>query len=115
MDLGTEILFVLRLGLLALGPKQLHTLLRHAPDCLGLCSFADTLLTVTTKATVKRANVHELNSRTVLVLDFVHHPPCENSLTGVNGRSDLFNPRRECDYWAVQESFTRQGKIGWGR
>jgi Sec-independent protein translocase protein TatA len=26
---GTEILFVLLLGLLVLGPKQLHTLLRH--------------------------------------------------------------------------------------
>ena len=29
MGLGTEILFVLLLGLLVLGPKQLHTLLRH--------------------------------------------------------------------------------------
>ena len=29
MGLGTEILFVLMLGLLVLGPKQLHTLLQH--------------------------------------------------------------------------------------
>ena len=29
MGLGTEILFILLLGLLVLGPKQLHTLLRH--------------------------------------------------------------------------------------
>ena len=29
MGLGTEILFVLMLGLLVLGPKQLHTLLGH--------------------------------------------------------------------------------------
>ena len=29
MGLGTEILFVLTLGLLVLGPKQLHTLLGH--------------------------------------------------------------------------------------
>ena len=29
MGFGTEILFVLLLGLLVLGPKQLHTLLRH--------------------------------------------------------------------------------------
>ena len=29
MGLGTEILFLLMLGLLLLGPKQLHTLLRH--------------------------------------------------------------------------------------
>ena len=29
MGLGAEILFVLMLGLLVLGPKQLHTLLRH--------------------------------------------------------------------------------------
>jgi Sec-independent protein translocase protein TatA len=27
--LGTEILFILMLGLLVLGPKQLHALLRH--------------------------------------------------------------------------------------
>jgi Sec-independent protein translocase protein TatA len=27
--LGTEILFILMLGLLVLGPKQLHVLLRH--------------------------------------------------------------------------------------
>ena len=30
MGLATEILFVLMLGLLVLGPKQLHTLLGHA-------------------------------------------------------------------------------------
>ena len=29
MGFGTEILFILMLGLLVLGPKQLHTLLRH--------------------------------------------------------------------------------------
>ena len=29
MGFGTEILFVLLLGLLVLGPKQLHTLLGH--------------------------------------------------------------------------------------
>ena len=29
MGLGTEILFILMLGLLVLGPKQLHTLLGH--------------------------------------------------------------------------------------
>jgi len=29
MGLGTEILFILMLGLLLLGPKQLHTLLGH--------------------------------------------------------------------------------------
>ena len=29
MGLGTEILFMLLFGLLVLGPKQLHTLLRH--------------------------------------------------------------------------------------
>ena len=29
MGLGTEILFILMLGLLIFGPKQLHTLLRH--------------------------------------------------------------------------------------
>lgn len=29
MGLGTEILFILVLGLLILGPKQLHTLLGH--------------------------------------------------------------------------------------
>ena len=29
MGLGTEILFILILGLLVLGPKQLHTLLGH--------------------------------------------------------------------------------------
>jgi Sec-independent protein translocase protein TatA len=29
VGLGTEILFVLMLGLLVLGPKQLHTLLAH--------------------------------------------------------------------------------------
>ena len=29
MGLGTEILFILVLGLLVLGPKQLHTLLRQ--------------------------------------------------------------------------------------
>ena len=29
MGFGTEILFVLMLGLLLLGPKQLHTLLGH--------------------------------------------------------------------------------------
>ena len=29
MGLGTEILFILMLGLLILGPKQLHTLLGH--------------------------------------------------------------------------------------
>jgi Sec-independent protein translocase protein TatA len=29
VGLGTEILFVLMLGLLVLGPKQLHTLLGH--------------------------------------------------------------------------------------
>ena len=29
MGLGTEIMFVLMLGLLVLGPKQLHSLLRH--------------------------------------------------------------------------------------
>ena len=29
MGLGTEILFILVLGLLVLGPKQMHTLLRH--------------------------------------------------------------------------------------
>ncbi len=29
MGLGTEVLFVLLLGLLVLGPKQLHTLLGH--------------------------------------------------------------------------------------
>ena len=29
MGLGTEILFVLMLGLLVLGPKQLHTMLRR--------------------------------------------------------------------------------------
>ena len=29
MGLGAEILFVLMLGLLVLGPKQLHTLLGH--------------------------------------------------------------------------------------
>ena len=29
MGLGTEILFILVLGLLVLGPKQLHTLLGH--------------------------------------------------------------------------------------
>ena len=30
MGLGTEILFILMLGLLVLGPKRLHTLLGHA-------------------------------------------------------------------------------------
>jgi Sec-independent protein translocase protein TatA len=30
VGLGTEILFLLMLGLLVLGPKQLHTLLGHA-------------------------------------------------------------------------------------
>jgi Sec-independent protein translocase protein TatA len=30
VGLGTEILFILTLGLLVLGPKQLHTLLGHA-------------------------------------------------------------------------------------
>jgi Sec-independent protein translocase protein TatA len=30
VGLGTEILFILTLGLLLLGPKQLHTLLGHA-------------------------------------------------------------------------------------
>jgi Sec-independent protein translocase protein TatA len=30
VGLGTEILFILMLGLLVLGPKQLHTLLGHA-------------------------------------------------------------------------------------
>ena len=29
MGFGTEILFILMLGLLVLGPKQLHILLRH--------------------------------------------------------------------------------------
>ena len=29
MGFGTEILFILMLGLLVLGPKQLHTLLGH--------------------------------------------------------------------------------------
>jgi len=29
MGLGTEILFILMLGLLLLGPKQMHTLLGH--------------------------------------------------------------------------------------
>ena len=29
MGMGTEILFILLLGLLVLGPKQLHTLLGH--------------------------------------------------------------------------------------
>jgi Sec-independent protein translocase protein TatA len=29
VGLGTEILFILMLGLLVLGPKQLHTLLGH--------------------------------------------------------------------------------------
>ncbi len=29
MGLGSEILFILMLGLLVLGPKQLHTLLGH--------------------------------------------------------------------------------------
>ena len=29
MGLGTEILFILALGLLVLGPKQLHTLVGH--------------------------------------------------------------------------------------
>lgn len=29
MGLGTEILFILMLGLVVLGPKQLHTLLGH--------------------------------------------------------------------------------------
>lgn len=29
MSLGTEILFILMLGLLLLGPKQLHTMLGH--------------------------------------------------------------------------------------
>jgi Sec-independent protein translocase protein TatA len=29
VGLGTEILFVLMLGLLVLGPKQLHALLKH--------------------------------------------------------------------------------------
>jgi Sec-independent protein translocase protein TatA len=29
MGLGTEIVFILMLGLLVLGPKQLHTLLVH--------------------------------------------------------------------------------------
>ena len=29
MGLGTEILFILMLGLLVLGPKQLHTLFGH--------------------------------------------------------------------------------------
>ena len=29
MGLGTEVLFILMLGLLVLGPKQLHTLLGH--------------------------------------------------------------------------------------
>ena len=29
MGVGTEILFILMLGLLVLGPKQLHTLLGH--------------------------------------------------------------------------------------
>ena len=29
MGLGTEILFILVLGLLVLGPKQMHTLLGH--------------------------------------------------------------------------------------
>ena len=29
MSFGTEILFILMLGLLVLGPKQLHTLLGH--------------------------------------------------------------------------------------
>jgi Sec-independent protein translocase protein TatA len=29
MGLGTEILFILALGLLLLGPKQMHTLLGH--------------------------------------------------------------------------------------
>jgi Sec-independent protein translocase protein TatA len=29
VGLGTEILFILMLGLLVLGPKQLHVLLRH--------------------------------------------------------------------------------------
>lgn len=29
MGFGTEILFIVMLGLLVVGPKQLHTLLRH--------------------------------------------------------------------------------------
>jgi Sec-independent protein translocase protein TatA len=29
MDFGTEILFLLMLGLLVLGPKRLHTMLTH--------------------------------------------------------------------------------------
>jgi Sec-independent protein translocase protein TatA len=29
VGLGTEILFILTLGLLVLGPKQLHTVLKH--------------------------------------------------------------------------------------
>jgi Sec-independent protein translocase protein TatA len=29
MGLGTEILFILMIGLLVLGPRQLHTLLEH--------------------------------------------------------------------------------------
>ncbi len=31
MGFGTEILFILMLGVLVLGPKQLHTLLGHVP------------------------------------------------------------------------------------
>ena len=29
MGFGTEVLFILMLGMLILGPKQLHTMLRH--------------------------------------------------------------------------------------
>ena len=32
MGFGTEILFVLMLGLLVLGPKRLHTILAHVVD-----------------------------------------------------------------------------------
>jgi len=35
VGLGTEILFILMLGLLVLGPKQLHTLLGHLARAKG--------------------------------------------------------------------------------
>jgi len=57
VGLGTEILFVLMLGLLVLGPKQLHTL-------LGLVARA--------KAQFEEAS-HGIRSQLVAEFDAAHH------------------------------------------
>ena len=72
MGLGTEILFILMLGLLILGPKQMHTMLAHVARA---------------KAQFEKAS-----------RGFKSQLAAELDATPVTGETDRLNPAADVEY-----------------